>query len=738
MCLNLWIYCKKEEIANQLLSEGVFMELNDLIDVIQNNMDNPNINLVKRAYHFSERIHRGQYRVSGEPFVIHPLGVAYILAKLGLDIMSISASLLHDAVEDTEVSGDEIKRKFGEEIALLVDGVTKLTRLKFESREEHQAESLRKMFLAMAQDIRVVLIKLADRLHNMRTLEYLGEEKRFQKATETLEIYAPLAHRLGMSKIKWELEDLSFRFLEPQMYYEISEKVAANRSEREEAIQEAIEMIKNKLDKQGMDPEIYGRPKHLYSIYQKMKRKEVDFNEIYDLTAIRIIVDTVKRCYQVLGFVHEIWKPMPGRFKDYIAMPKSNMYQSLHTTVIGPQGDPLEIQIRTPEMHRTAEYGIAAHWRYKEGKTGDEDFEEKLSWLRQLLEWQKDLQEPREFMKALKVDLFEDEVFVFTPKGDVMSLPKGGTPIDFAYNIHTEVGHTCVAAKVNGKIVPLEYRLENGDIVNIITSKNSGPSRDWMKFVKTSRARSKIKRWFKRQQRDEIVQRGKEILKEELKKQNIKIKEKEKRKKLQSIARDMGKNNADEVLEEIGYKNVSPRRIINKMDIQNDEEEVSLKDLESTPSDKKSDKGVSVRGMDNLKVRLARCCNPVPGDKITGYITRGRGVSIHRKDCPNLENLIEKDENRIIDVSWDNDRSDSYKVELTVDAVNKNALLNEITTLIKEEQVNLLSVVARTQKYNRAHIDLSLELSSREHMEHIMNKIDDISGVLSVYRSKPT
>ncbi|MFW5996073.1 MAG: RelA/SpoT family protein [Halanaerobiaceae bacterium] len=714
------------------------MVLNELIEKIQASMEAPDVSVVKKAYHFAEDAHQGQYRVSGEPYIKHPLGTAYILADLGLDIISISAALLHDVVEDTGISSEEIEKEFGNEIGILVDGVTKLTRLKFESKEEHQAESLRKMFLAMAQDIRVVLIKLADRLHNMRTLEYLGEEKRCRKATETLEIYAPLAHRLGMSRIKWELEDLSFRYLEPEMYYEISEKVAANRREREESIQKAIEVLQDRLNEQNMNPEIYGRPKHLYSIYQKMKRKEIDFNEIYDLTAIRVIVDTVKECYQVLGIVHEIWKPMPGRFKDYIAMPKSNMYQSLHTTVIGPHGEPLEVQIRTPEMHRTAEYGIAAHWRYKEGKTSDEDFEEKLSWLRQLLEWQKDLQEPQEFMEALKVDLFEDEVFVFTPKGDVMSLARGSTPVDFAYNVHTEVGHTCVAAKVNGKIVPLEYRLENGDIVRIITSKNSGPSRDWLNFIKTSRARTKIKRWFKRQQRDEIIQRGKEILNRELNKQNIELKEKERDEMLAGIARDIGKNNPAEVLEEIGYKNLSPRRVINKLDLKEEEEDVSLKELESAPSRKKSDKGVTVKGMDNLKVRLARCCNPVPGDKITGYITRGRGVSIHRKDCPNLQNLIEKDENRIIEVSWDNERTDSYQVEMTVDAVNRNALLNEITTLIKEEQVNLLSVVARTQKYNRAHIDLSLELSSREHMIDIMNKINDISGVLSVRRSQPT
>src|SRR6056297_2397429 len=524
---------------------------------------------------------------------------------------------------------------FGNEVALLVDGVTKLTKLDFKSKEEHQAESLRKMFLAMAKDIRVVLIKLADRLHNMRTLKHLGREKQIFKSEETIEIYAPLAHRLGMSRMKSELEDLSFYFLQPDVYDELKKKLKENRSSRNRNIQNAISTLREKIKEQDLNAEIYGRSKHLYSIYQKMQRKEVDFSEIYDLTAVRVLVDSVRECYQVLGVVHEIWKPMPGRFKDYIAMPKSNMYQSLHTTVIGPSGDPLEVQIRTHEMHKTAEYGIAAHWRYKEGKTDKDDYEEKLSWLRQLLEWQKDLQEPQEFMKALKIDLFQDEVFVFTPKGDVMSLPRGGTPIDFAYHIHTEVGHNCVGAKVNGKIVPLEYELNNGDIVSIITSKKStGPSKDWLKFVKTSTARSKIKRWFKKQQRDEIIRRGKELLKREFDRQNIELSGKEREKELDRIADELGEGTRENLLESIGYNNISVKQVINKLDIK--EEEISIDDLKSTPSTKSSDKGVTVKGVNNLKVRTAKCCNPVPGDDIVGYITRGRGISIHRRGCPNL------------------------------------------------------------------------------------------------------
>src|SRR6056297_3416015 len=455
------------------------MEIEVLLKKIRSDMDDPDLDIVKKAYKVASEAHEGQFRVSGEPYIEHPINVGYILADLGLDIISISAALLHDVVEDTKFTRNDMEEMFGNEVALLVDGVTKLTKLDFKSKEEHQAESLRKMFLAMAKDIRVVLIKLADRLHNMRTLEYLNREKQVLKSEETIEIYAPLAHRLGMSRMKSELEDLSFYYLQTDVYKELKIKIKENRFSRNRIVKNAISILKENINEQDLNAEIYGRSKHLHSIYQKMQRKEVDFSEIYDLTAVRILVDSVRDCYQVLGIVHEIWKPMPGRFKDYIAMPKSNMYQSLHTTVIGPEGEPLEVQIRTPEMHRTAEYGIAAHWRYKEGKQDNEEIEEKLSWLRQLLEWQKDLQEPHEFMETLKIDLFEDEVFVFTPQGDVISLPKDATPVDFAYNIHTEVGHSCVGAKVHGKIIPLEYRLNNGDIIEILTSKNStGPSRD--------------------------------------------------------------------------------------------------------------------------------------------------------------------------------------------------------------------------------------------------------------------
>lgn len=714
------------------------MELDILLDKIQSYMDEPDLEMVRKAYRYADQAHQEQYRVSGEPFVEHPLGVAIILADLELDIVSIVASLLHDVVEDTGISSEEIEKEFGAEVAHIVDGVTKLTRMQFKTKADQQAESLRKMFVAMAEDIRVVLIKLADRLHNMRTLNYLKKEKRKEKSRETLEIYAPLAHRLGMSKIKWELEDLSFRYLKPDMYYEVSHKVQANRKQREKDIKEAIDKLKSTLSDHDIEAEIYGRPKHLYSIYNKMQRKEVEFNEIYDLTAVRVLVENVKECYEVLGIIHEIWKPMPGRFKDYIAMPKSNMYQSLHTTVIAPNGDPLEVQIRTYEMHKTAEYGIAAHWRYKEGKVGDEKFEEKLSWLRRLLEWQKDLQEPQEFMETLKIDLFEDEVFVFTPEGDVVSLPKGGTPVDFAYHIHTEVGHRCVGAKVNGKIVPLEYKLKNSDIVEILTSKKSnGPSRDWLNFVKTSKARSKIKHWFKKQRRDEIIEKGHRILDEHLDKYNIDLSEKAKEKELKEITQELGRKNVDDLLEELGYSNISPKQVVSKFKDYEPEKDFDKKHSTGQQKSSSVDKGVSVKGMEDMLVRMAKCCNPVPGDDIVGYITRGRGVSVHREDCKNLKNLAESEPERIIEVSWERGRTESYQVDLRIDAVNKSALLNDITHIIKEEKINLLSVMARTSDQNRAVINLSLELSSTEHMYDIMKKIESISGVLNVSRSKP-
>ena len=716
------------------------MELNALLEKVKSYTSDPDLDLVTRAYMFARKAHEGQFRDSGEPYFNHPMEVAEILAELELDVTSIAAALLHDVVEDTAVSIEKIEANFGADIAVLVNGVTKLTKMEFKSREEHQAESLRKMFLAMAKDIRVVIVKLADRLHNMRTLKYTTPDKQRRKAEETMEIYAPLAHRLGMSTIKWELEDLSFRYLEPNMYYDLARKVQVSRKEREADIDTAIQMLKDKITNETkIDAEIYGRPKHLYSIYQKMMRQQKEFAEIYDLTAIRITVDTVRECYEVLGVVHEIWKPIPGRFKDYIAMPKSNMYQSLHTTVISQKGDPLEIQIRTWEMHRIAEYGIAAHWRYKEGREEAEDFDAKLSWLRQLLEWQKDLQDANEFMEALKKDLFEDEVFVFTPKGKVVSLPRRATPVDFAFAIHTEIGMTCVGAKVNGKMVPLEYKLDNGDIVEIITSKTSpGPSRDWLAFVRTPRARSKIKRWFKRLHQEEVAERGREILERELKRYGTDIKVLDKNSVLEDLIRKLGFGKFDDLLEAIGYNKISPNQVITKLNLPPKEVTIENLKLKQTSEKKKSiSKGVRVEGFDDLYVRISRCCNPVPGDEIVGYITRGRGVSVHRKDCPNARSL-EMEQERCIHVAWDIGRVDSYQVELELEAMNQRSLLNNVTTVISESKVNISAINARTNRDGTAKINMSLEISSLEHMKDIMKKLQSIDGVLEVRRANPT
>ena len=722
------------------------MSLDKLLTEIQSYTDDPNIELVKEAYYYAKKVHRGQDRVSGEPFVTHPVRVARIMAELKLDLTSIAAALLHDTVEDTEATLEDIREKFGSEIEVLVNGVTKLNKINFESKEEHQAESLRKMFLAMAKDIRVVLIKLADRLQNMCTLNYLREEKRKQKATETIEIYAPLAHRLGISQLKWELEDLSFRYLEPEKYKELSNKVAKNRKEREAYIERINRTLSENLNEVGIEAEIYGRPKHLYSIYQKMVNKNKKFDEIYDLTALRVIVDTVKECYEVLGIIHDLWAPMPGRIKDYVAMPKSNMYQSLHTTVVTSQGETLEIQIRTWEMHRTAEYGIAAHWRYKDGKPQDENFEEKISWLRQLLEWQRDLTDAEEFMETLKIDLFEDEVFAFTPQGDVISLPKDATPVDFAYNIHTEVGHNCIGAKANGNMVPLEYRIQNGDIIEILTNSDSGPSRDWLDFVQTSRAKSKIKRWFKHQRKEEVAAKGKEMLNKELKKRNISLKEEEKEDKLAEIAPELGVSNIEGLYAAIGYDKVSIEKVIHELapETKEDQDESPQNELQELrkkhqiKKDSSANQGVKVKGMDDLLVRIAKCCNPVPGDNIGGYITRGRGVSIHRKDCPNLQELEDSEPERIIDVEWYVDKDNSYQVELEVKALDKHSLLNDVTRAISEEGVNITSVDARTSDDSIAHINLGIHISSLDHMNKIIDELEAIDGVLKVRRANPS
>ncbi len=715
------------------------MGIKDLICLLEKqNRDEETISLIQKAYEFASKAHEGQIRLSGESFIVHPVSVARIIAELELDGISIVASLLHDVLEDTPISRQEIVDTFGEEVALIVEGVTKLSRIDFKSSEEHQAENLRKMFLAMAEDIRVVIVKLADRLHNMRTLDYVSEDKRESKARETLDIYAPLAHRLGMFRMKWELEDLSFSFLEPEMYKTMSSKIDESRKAREKDIQLAMEILREKLSEMGINVELYGRAKHLYSIYQKMANQDKEFDEIFDLIAMRILVDNIRNCYEVLGVVHELWKPIPGRFKDYIAVPKSNMYQSLHTTVIGPRGSPLEVQIRTWEMHRTAEYGIAAHWRYKEKRRGSGDeFERKLAWLRQLLEWQKDMQDAQEFMDSLRVDLFEDEVFVFTPKGDVVSLPRSATPVDFAYSIHTEVGNQCVGAKVNGKLVSLEYELGNGDIVEVLTSKtSSGPSRDWLKFAKTSRARNKIRRHLKQQRRQEIVDEGKDALEKEFKRRTIKLREAEKERFLEEAASYHNFKDGEELLAAIGYGTLPVSQVVNKFFKEETDETKLLEKFQEEARPRVSrdrQSGVKVMGADDLYVRLSQCCNPVPGDPIIGYITRGRGVSIHRKDCSNVKHLL-KDEGRTVVARWASEQDEAYSVDLRIKAINKSGLLNEITSVISNAKLNISAINARTSENHTALVDITLEVSSLQQLKDIRKKLNRVDGVLSVSR----
>ncbi len=716
--------------------------LQKLISKVCEYLPDADLEMITKAYHFCKKCHEGQYRNSGEEYYIHPVNVAMILTDLNMDDTTIIAALLHDVLEDTDITYETLVAEFGEEVANLVDGVTKLKKLKYKSKQENQAENLRKMVLAMARDIRVVIIKLADRLHNMRTLEYMTEEKKKEKAIETLEIYAPLAHRLGISKIKWELEDLSLRYLDPKGYYDLVEKVNKRRKEREEYIQRIIEELDENLEKMNIPREISGRPKNFYSIYKKMYYQNKSFDQIFDLTAIRVIVDTIKDCYAVLGIVHTMWKPIPGRFKDYIAMPKPNMYQSLHTTVIGPEGEIFEVQIRTWDMHKTAEYGIAAHWKYKEGTTKSDNFDEKLTWLRQLMEWQKDLKDPKEFMETLKLDLFTDEVYVFTPKGDVINLPAGSTPIDFAYRVHTAIGNSCIGAKVDGRIVPLDYKLKNGNIVEILTSPNGRPSRDWLKIVKSSQARNKIRQWFKREAREQNIDRGKELLDKELKKRGYKVTEALKDEWLKNIANKIGLNSIDDLYAGLGYGNVTISQVMSKFSEYYKEyfkiedeplaSEVKVKQKTTSRRKGKADQGVIVKGIDNIKVRFAKCCNPVPGDEIVGYITRGRGLSIHRKDCPNVSLIGEAD--RFMEVSWNKYEKAEYQAEIQIKGLDRPGLLTAITQKINDGGLSLTSLSARTNKEKLAVINIVLEIKNIEQLKELMEKIRKTKGVIDVYR----
>lgn len=685
---------------------------------------------IRSAYDFAAQAHQGQKRESGEDYIIHPLEVAHIVYDMGMDTTSIIAALLHDVVEDTETGNEQIQKKFGKEVAVLVDGVTKLSRLAFQNKQEQQMENLRKMFLAMTQDLRVIIIKLADRLHNMRTLKPLPEEKRRSIAQETLEIYAPLTHRLGMWKIKWELEDLALRYLEPEVYYTLVTKVAKKRKEREGYINEVKQTLQRALAEIEMKAEVQGRPKHFYSIYEKMQEQGKEFSEIYDLMGLRVIVSTVQDCYEVLGIVHTLWKPIPGRFKDYVAMPKSNMYQSLHTTVIGPDGEPLEIQIRTWEMHRTAEYGIAAHWIYKEGPD-DKEFHDKIAWLRHLIEWQGEMKDSEEFMETLKIGLFVDEVFVFTPKGDVKSLPAGSTPVDLAYSIHTTLGHQCSGAKVNNRLVPLDYQLKNGDIVQIISSKqDAGPSRDWLQFVKTSKAKNRIRQWLREQHREENIQIGRELIERELRKQNYEVHENLRGEVLLEAAKKLGFSNIQDMLAAVGDLKVTPNMVIGKLGIEKgaDPEPKPAPEVKRHP--RRLGQGVKVKGVENLLVRFSKCCNPVPGDPIIGFVTRGKGVSIHRTDCPNLAG---EEQERIIEVEWDQEVRGTYPVDIEIEGSDRVNLLTDIMNAISEMNLYLDAAKARTKK-GTAFINLTLEIAHSEQIQSIFKRVKKVEGVYQVYR----
>jgi GTP diphosphokinase / guanosine-3',5'-bis(diphosphate) 3'-diphosphatase len=701
------------------------------------------LRVLEEAYRAAEEAHEGQVRKSGEPFIEHPLAVAEILADLRLDTTTLTAALLHDTVEDTEVTLGRIQQAFGEDVARIVDGLTKLDRLEFRTRELAQAENVRKMIVAMAGDIRVLLIKLADRLHNMRTVEALSPGKQRRMATETLEIYAPLANRLGVQEVKWELEDLSFKTLHPGPYKEIARLVEARRDERRALTDELTGSIRQKLKELGVKADVEGRPKHLYSIYEKMVIRGKEFEEIYDLVGIRILAGSLRDCYAALGAVHSLWKPIPGRFKDYVAMPKSNMYQSLHTTVVGPNGTPLEIQIRTRDMHRTAQYGIAAHWRYKEGGKQSKDTAD-LAWLGQMMEWLKDMADPREFMEGLRIDLSGGRVFVFTPKGDVINLPQGATPVDFSYAIHTEVGHRTIGAKVNGKLVPLDYELRTGDSVDVLTSKaqGEGPSQDWLQFVATPRARNKIRQWFARGRREDALDQGKDLLQRQMRKQNLSFKRLTTEEALEQVATDLKQPDLDALYVAVGEGHVSPQSVVARLSRQlsgSAEEDVTDVPLARPVRITQPDvaKGVMVKGLGDVWVRLGRCCTPVPGDQIVGFVTRGQGVSVHRADCPNVKTLRREPE-RMIEVSWAEGKSTSFVVAIQVEALDRTRLLSDIATMLSDQHVNILSANSSTGRDRITRLRFSFELADITHLSSLLASVKRVENVYDAYRVVPS
>jgi GTP diphosphokinase / guanosine-3',5'-bis(diphosphate) 3'-diphosphatase len=707
---------------------------------------------VEDAFVFACEHHAAQRRKSGEDFIVHPVGVARICAGMRLDTETLCAALLHDTVEDTSASIEEVRERFGEEIAGVVDGVTKLTGITFQSRDEAQAENYRKMMVAMASDVRVILIKLADRLHNMRTIDAMPKQKQLEKSRETLEIYAPIAHRLGIHAIKWELEDLAFATLHPRKYKEIKELVSQQREDREHYVSEAGDYLASELETVGIAAQIAGRAKHFYSIYSKMTKKGREFNEIYDLTAMRVIVESVKDCYGAIGVIHSLWKPLPGRFKDFVAMPKFNMYQSLHTTVIGPEGRPLEIQIRTQDMHEMAEFGVAAHWMYKQrpqakdGSASDSD-DAKMKWLRSMLDWQQEMSDPQEFMESLKIDLFEDEVYVFTPKGEVKSLAAGATPLDFAYEVHTEIGHRCVGARVNGKIVPLHYELRSGDIVEILTAKRErGPSRDWLAMVKTTRARNKIKQWFKAESREGTEHTGRELLQEHLKKQGLPAQKITGSALLADVIREMGYRKADDFYIALGAAKISPKVVVNKVLQRLKQGEAADGDTTATdllkvgrprqrPTSSSGQYGIRVDGVEDVMLRLAKCCRPVPGDPIVGYISLGRGITIHRKDCPNAR-LLQRNPERFTGVSWEGDQETSFVVEIHIDAWDRHRLLEDLSRAFSESGANILEARCLSSPpmvKNR----FVVELADTQSLKGAISRLRNTEAVFDAYRVTP-
>ena len=728
----------------------------ELINSVLKYHPSTDISMIEKAYKVASEAHEGQKRKSGEPYIIHPLCVAIILADLELDKETIVAGLLHDAVEDTWMTYEEVEKEFGSEVALLVDGVTKLGQLSYSAdKVEVQAENLRKMFLAMAKDIRVILIKLADRLHNMRTLQYMRPEKQQEKARETMDIYAPIAMRLGISKIKVELDDLSLKYLKPDVYYDLVQKVALRKSEREQFVGAIVKEVKKHMDDANIKAQVDGRVKHFFSIYKKMVNQDKTIDQIYDLFAVRILVDTVKDCYAALGVIHEMYKPIPGRFKDYIAMPKPNMYQSLHTTLIGPNGQPFEIQIRTYEMHRTAEYGIAAHWKYKESSDGKvpvgKSEEEKLNWLRQILEWQRDMSDNKEFMSLLKndLDLFADSVYCFTPQGDVKTLPSGSTPVDFAYSVHSAVGNKMVGARVNGKLVPIEYEIKNGDRIEIITSQNSqGPSRDWLKLVKSTQAKNKINQWFKKELKEDNILKGKEMLAQYARAKGFKIANYTKNQYLEAVLRKYGFRDWDSVLAAIGHGGLKEGQVFNKLvEAYDKENKKNLTDeqvLEAASETQeklhiaKSKSGIVVKGIHDVAVRFSKCCNPIPGDEIVGFVTRGRGITIHRTDCVNVLNMSETDRTRLIEAEWqqpDTKEKEKYTAEIQVYANNRTGLLVDLSKIFTERKIDLRSINSRTSKQEKATISMSFEIGSKEELRSLIEKIRQVESVIDVERT---